>query len=186
MSLSRSPRRSRRELACCRPPSSPSDGRTDPACGPQISQATARAVLPRSAPDLPQISSPSHLRDRHLLAPHLVFLPELLHGMSTPGAARSRNGSRTLDAAATAPGRTLGVGAATAAPSFGRDSFGYGVRLSAPPCSRAPLSVAAMTIVPTFFIDGSVGGDFTSSIGPHASSQPWFDVAGGDSSSPGS
>lgn len=109
-------------------------------------------------------------------------------GMSTPGAAWSRNGSRTLDAAATAPGRTLGVGAAAAAPSFGRGSFGHAVGLPPPPRSRGHGrgSVAAATTVPAFSIDGSVGGDFTSSIGPHASSQPWFDAAGGDPSSPGS
>ncbi|KAF2911805.1 hypothetical protein DAI22_11g207700 [Oryza sativa Japonica Group] len=108
--------------------------------------------------------------------------------MSTPGAAWSRNGSRTLDAAATAPGRTLGVGAAAAAPSFGRGSFGHAVGLPPPPHSRGRShgSVAAATTVPAFSIDGSVGGDFTSSIGPHASSQPWFDAAGGDPSSPGS
>uniref|UniRef100_A0A0D9W3T2 Uncharacterized protein n=1 Tax=Leersia perrieri TaxID=77586 RepID=A0A0D9W3T2_9ORYZ len=107
--------------------------------------------------------------------------------MLTAGAARRKNGSRTLDAAATAPSRTLGVGAAAAAvaaaaptgPSFGPGSLGRGVGLRPPPrfSGRVGGSVAATT---TWF--DAAGGDFPGL----SASQPWFDAAGGDPSSPGS
>jgi hypothetical protein len=117
--------------------------------------------------------------------------------MSTPGSARRKNGSSksASDAAAGAPGRTLGrggVGAAAAAAAglpFGgglstppsRPLGPRGVGLPPPPRPRGS-TVAASSI------NGFVGGDFPSSAGfsvPPASSQSLFDAAGVDLSSPG-
>ncbi|CAN6360623.1 unnamed protein product [Urochloa humidicola] len=120
--------------------------------------------------------------------------------MSRPCAAQRKKGSTTSasDAAAMAPGRTLGCGgvAATAAAGlpFGRGGLSTppsrflgprSVGLPPPPRSRGigGGSVGASSS------HGHVGGDFPSSSGfpfPPASCQPLFDAAGVDPSSPGS
>jgi hypothetical protein len=116
--------------------------------------------------------------------------------MSTPGSARRKNGSSksASDAAAGAPGRTLGRGGVGAAAAAAGLPFGGG--LSTPP-SR-PLGPRGVGLPPpprprgstvaASSINGFVGGDFPSSAGfsvPPASSQSLFDAAGVDLSSPG-
>jgi hypothetical protein len=99
-----------------------------------------------------------------------------------------------LDAAAGAPGRTLGRGGVGAAAAAGLP-FGRG-GLSTPPCRPlGPRSVGLPSpprsrgsTVAASSIDGIVGGDFSSLAGfsvPPASSESLFDAAGGDPSSPG-
>jgi hypothetical protein len=141
--------------------------------------------------------SPSSPLRRRLLAPS----PRRTwcSGMSTPSATRRKNGSSpaALDAAAGAPGRTLGrggVGAATASGlPFGRGGLSTppsrslgprGVGLPPPPRSRG---LGGGSVAPSS-IEGFVRGDFPSSAGfsfPSASSQPLFDAASVDPSSPG-
>uniref|UniRef100_A0A0D9X7K3 DUF3778 domain-containing protein n=1 Tax=Leersia perrieri TaxID=77586 RepID=A0A0D9X7K3_9ORYZ len=158
------------------------------------------ALLARALLFSPQISSPG------ICSLVLVFSPELVRRDVHARAARRKNESRTLDAVATAPGRTLGVSAGSAAAaasvSFGCDwnpisvsmtyTEGHWMRrrrrvprwvvvlwvtVSGYHC-RLVLADALATTLPAF----SIGGDFPSL----SASQPWFDAAGGDPSSPGS
>uniref|UniRef100_A0A0D9X7K4 Uncharacterized protein n=1 Tax=Leersia perrieri TaxID=77586 RepID=A0A0D9X7K4_9ORYZ len=140
------------------------------------------ALLARALLFSPQISSPG------ICSLVLVFSPELVRRDVHARAARRKNESRTLDAVATAPGRTLGVSAGSAAAAASghwmrrrrrvpRWVVVLWVTVSGYHC-RLVLADALATTLPAF----SIGGDFPSL----SASQPWFDAAGGDPSSPGS